>query len=646
MAPPKRQLDPALADALPDLAQRAVAGRIGILAARMACGAPVQGLGRLLAGVAAPGPSQDPATPAAREVEVLAKVERLLAQAADAVLFPELAQPRFPQTAWRCQGPPGSSERAGPGSEDPDSTDPTVLLALAEALDGAGVALRARLLDQAWCLTHTRHAGGAAPSPEEDADLARRAVRAYLEAIRQAELPAEHGLTSLDLTQGLGLELPRVQGWLLRATQIAAEVGLPSSELALLESWLPSAVGAARRCGHPPCTLRAVSSCRAMGWSSSQGLVELAIDSAQLATFQAQFAWARALYASASQLLQDGGGQARARELTIERALCWAYEAQFRHGLRLPAGIVLELLQVSRAELEKLQAPPQAFARLERTRKEIAAASSALEIALEPLGNGLARCRIADRLLLTFGLACDGSATHFLAALPLESPALADLCGSPSGSPTFPTGGPFDPMGYGNARAAASCAFERELEACSFGATCFPCAAGEPPAQALDVPRWYRAAVDLGASVLEDLRLCLLESAGAARTELALLVQQAQHLFPGRSDLVESGLVACLQGDARGGLALLVPHLRAMLERGRWPSGGLEAAFWALLFHPQGPQLAERCHSGEPAFAHEQRGLGNLVFALLLRALSRAAPACAPAPPLRQADSLADSGAR
>ncbi len=487
--------------------------------------------------------------------------------------------------------------------------------------------LQARMLDLAYCRRCESSSGRFQVLPatgqvaehgEVDfgrTDFALRAVRSYLQCIARAEDAENWVETAAPESERRGLEQPIVQGWLLRASQLAIHAQLPEPVLDQLRLWLPRAAGATARREHPACSLRLAYTCHVLARPESRSLLEATVQAAERCSFRGQFAWSRALYRSAEALVGDQASFDERHLLAVDRSLTWAEEAQFRLGLGEPKWICSSMLDQCARELSREGAPPYAFHQLQQVRTRLLPLESAVEC-------DAALVLVRDALLLRLGLLERTPVLHFLASLRLEAPEFARPQRSATRGASVDSGhdgGTFDVDVFlqGNGATLETTAVESQGK--RQGTCDSACSA---PNRAGDFgSEWYQAVCQLCEFVLEDLRLLIREDLASARTELALLVHPFQAQLGARAELLEAGVVACLQGDFRAGLAVLVPQLGHCLDQDvLWNGASRSLAIW-LLRSADGPRLERRIASGDPELFAQSRAQGNLVLWLALRGL-------------------------
>ncbi len=489
----------------------------------------------------------------------------------------------------------------------------------------------ARLYDLA-CSCRAVEFGAAQGKPDQAAWLqaqtfAQQAVIHYLRAIATSEpdhLPPQLFRPDLEPpdSDGEGLEQPRTHGWLLRAAQLAVALQLDGELIEALRGWLPRAANACLRAQNPACTLHFARACLELSGAGGRGLVDVVVQGAERAAFQARFHFARSLYDAALQVVTGRSGDDDGQLLALDQALTLAEEACFRDQIRSEPWISKSLLDHCANELARIGAPSFAINELRQARAQVgAAAEKAVSFpCLVPA---------RDRLLQAHAQLEHSPGMHLFAAVPLGSRALLEV----GRSHAVPAPAEMATRASVAARVEETRharALERSIEhACTVGLTMesrgFLLTEGEecvfPDADLGRTLHWYAAAEAFAGFVLDDLRVAIAQNMPAVRVEVASLIERNAAKLGSRRSLFEHGVLACVEGDFERGIALLVPQLTSAVDAPiSWDEPTRHVARW-LLCEPHAPGWSAQVAKGDPRLWSNGRCVGNMCLWLGLRIL-------------------------
>ena len=425
---------------------------------------------------------------------------------------------------------------------------------LAELVEGAGAApaaLRARVHDLRWLLLRDHEAAGAAQA-------------AYLQVVGSADLSrASQAAAAGDA--------------LLRAVRLSLERG----DSAGIETGLSDLLPRALHSEHAVALHRFLQAALLVVGPSRATLADLAIARAETEIARRDFRWGRTFYGHAERALAGAGREEEAQTLALVRASVLSDEARFRRSLDEPAWIALSFTQRAIDELHLIQGSDELARDLAH---EAGLGRGAVEGPSGVEGEGGRFATALEEVQHALDELDPRRSAQLLAALPIE----------PENGARLPTGPAVLDQFLRRFRARARGRFhlvppQRE------GASVAP--------ESGHVSAWVQGVRGWLVPLLELLRRADTRPPALRLAALRHLFADSSGEFAARGEPLARGVAACWEGDAAGGLGLLVPQLallrasapvHRLLER----CGPLALVDAALLHHPDGFALAAVADNG------------------------------------------------
>lgn len=439
---------------------------------------------------------------------------------------------------------------------------------MAELADAdSPAALRARVHDLRWTLMREHESAGLAQ-------------RAYLELARAADV-------------SLAAQAVAAGDALLRAVRLGQERG----ELAGLEAGMADLLPRALHSEHAMALHRFLQSALLLGGPNRATLADLAIARAETEITRRDFRWGRTFYGHAERALAGAGREHEAQTLGIVRASVLSDEARFLRHLGEPDWIAASFTERAIDELRLVPGSAELSADLARE-------------------GGLA----SGRPVGPPGVESEGG--RFATALEEVQRANDEI--DPRLRAQFFAALPIEPEGEGRLPAGPAVLDQFLRRFCARARGRFHVVLSEThvPSRAPDAERvtaWIQGARGWLVPLIDALRRHDARGVRERRASLLHLFADSSREFAARRELLAQGALACWDGDAAGGLGLLVPQLAllrasAPVHRLLEGSGPLLLVDAALLHHPDGFALAAVADNGVGSRVRYSQAAADLVL--------------------------------